>query len=341
MLVTVTGASGHVGNNLVRRLLASGRNVRALVGPGDRASLGGLRVEVAECDVRDPGAVRQQLRGSDVVYHLAAVISLEARDEALMHDVNVTGVRHVLDACRDEGVRRLVHFSSVHAFEADATERVVDEQRALTTDAHDPAYNRCKAEGTRLVLDAVDKGLDAVILHPAGILGPNDFNPSHIGRYVLDVMRRKVPALVEGGYNFCDVRDVVTSAITAELHAPRGARYILGGEWTSMGDIARWVGEATGVKVPRVVTPLWLARVALPFMSLQARVRGAHPVYTSASLHALATQRNVCDALARADLGHEPRSIERSVKDTARWFVDHLAPTDQSGRFPALAPARG
>lgn len=218
-MVVVTGASGHVGGNLVRALLAAGHTVRALIRSDTRA-LEGLDAEVRRGDLTDPGFTREAIRGAEIVYHLASEISLLGNARGQIEALNVNGVRNVIAACRANGVRRLVHFSSIHALVDRPRTTPMDESRALVTGPAHSAYDRSKAEGERLVREAVQAGLDAVILNPTGILGPLDFKPSHLGEVVRAMARGGMRLLVDGGFDWVDVRDVAQAAVTAAERAP-------------------------------------------------------------------------------------------------------------------------
>src|SRR5437764_3023670 len=163
MNIAVTGATGHVGANLVRTLLDGGRRVRALIHDGNRKGLEGLDVEFADGDLLDPASLVRAFDGCELVYHLAARISIAPGDDAAVHAVNADGTHNVVAACLTTGVRRLVHFSSIHALSPLPHELPIDETRALTSGAV-PPYDRSKAAAERSVLEGLDRGLDAIIV---------------------------------------------------------------------------------------------------------------------------------------------------------------------------------
>ena len=320
-LVAVSGAAGHIGANLVRALLARGRRVRALVRE-HTAGLDGLPVEIVQCDVTDAEACRGALSGAAVVYHLAARISVGWDPPAPVEAVNVGGTRNVVEACLTCGVERLVHFSSIHAFAAEPVDGVIDEARPLASaDSHTLVYDRTKAEGERLVVAGVARGLHAVIVNPASVLGPNDFTPSAMGEVLLDLFHGRFPALVGGaGFNWVDVRDVVSAALAAEGRGRDGEHYLLTGHFMSLVELARLWGRVSGAKIPRTVVPMGLARVAAPFAATWARLRGRRALFTSDSLRVLRNHRQISHARASAELGHAPRPLEETLRDTHAWF---------------------
>mgnify|MGYP000911228373 CR=1 FL=1 len=328
MNISVTGAAGHLGGFLVRDLLAQGHTVRALV-HHDGAALEGLAIDRVDGDVLDPAAVARLVDGAEIVYHLAARIQLLIGEAEAVRAVNVEGTRNVVKACRAAGVRRLVHFSSIHAIEHEPRHGVVDETRDLVTrDA--PTYGLTKAAGERVVMDAVRDGLDAVVVRPTGCMGPLDFRPSAIGQALLDMARGRVPALAEGGFNWVDCRDVVRSAIAAASLAKTGERYILGGTWQHIRETAALVHEVTGARTPRIVLPMWVAQAAVPFFEGYTRLTNKPVQLSYASLHALRFHQKVDDGKARRELGHTSRPIRETMTDLFNWYRE-------TGRYPARA----
>ncbi|RMG43180.1 MAG: NAD-dependent epimerase/dehydratase family protein [Acidobacteria bacterium] len=316
----VTGAAGHVGANLVRALLARNRPVRACVHRDERA-LAGLPVERAPLDLLDRDSVRRAVSGADIVFHAAARIFLDepGQDEGIR--VNVEGTRNVIEACREAGVRRLVHVSSVHALEQRPHDSPLDADRALAEETGPLPYDRSKARAERLVLEAVARGLDAVIVAPGAVIGPFDFKPSRMGRLLLALARGRVPALARGGYTWVDARDVAEALIAAAERGTRGRRYLVSGPYATFAELARLVGEASGTRPPRIVVPLWLARLGAPFAAAIARFRGETPLYSPASVAAVAHGNPAVDIRPAArDLGFRPRPLESTVADTIAWF---------------------
>jgi len=153
------------------------------------------------------------VEGVEVVYHAAARISLK-HDDPVATRINTEGARNVVEACLAAGVRRLVHFSSIHACSPNPPDQPIDEARPLFDDSP-LAYDRSKAAGEGEVRAGIERGLDAVIVVPTAVIGPNDFKPSRMGRLVVDVCKRRLPATVEGGFNWVDVRDVAAGALAA------------------------------------------------------------------------------------------------------------------------------
>jgi dihydroflavonol-4-reductase len=322
MTVAVTGATGHIGANLVRALINEGRSARCLVHVNCQA-VDGLDIERFQGDVRDLESLCRAFQGADVVYHLAASISLSMADWPMLEAINVTGTRNVVEACLRTGVRRLVHFSSIHALVQEPLTIPVDESRPLVESRHYPPYDRSKAAAEREVRRGMEKGLNAVIIYPTAIIGPYDYQLSYFGEALLAMAQRRLPALVTGGFDWVDVRDVVAGALLAEEKAPAGASYLLSGHWVSMCDIAAMVKEITGIATSRMVCPLWLARIGAPFIKVISQLNGKRPLYTSVSLRALKSNRHISHERATRELGYEPRPFRETLVDTLRWFEEN------------------
>lgn len=317
-MVVVTGATGHLGNNLVPLLLSRGEQVRCLVHT-NAGALEDFDVEVVRGDVCDRESLDAAFADADIVYHLAAKISIVGDPDGSVEAVNVDGAHNVARACLDAGVRRLVHCSSCHAFDINTPEPV-DETAGRATASH-PAYDFSKFRGEERVRQVIAEGLDATIVNPSGVIGPNDPEPSRMGRTLLGFAQRTMPSMIDGGFDFVDVRDVVSSVVAAGERGRTGENYLLGGHWAHVTAMAGYVEELTGAKPPWFTSPMWLAQVGAPFMTAWHAVTGLEPLYTGEALHALRATRELSHAKAHAELGHDPRPTRDSVHDALRSFA--------------------
>jgi dihydroflavonol-4-reductase len=320
-MVVITGVSGLVGGNLARDLLARGRKVRGLI-HRDRRALQGLEMELVQADVRDPASLLRALKGAEVVYHLAAAISLEMDSWTEVEAVNVQGTRNVVDACIQSGVKRLVHFSSIHALEQEPLNIPLDESRQRVAPSKKiPPYDVSKAAGEEEVRKSIQRGLEAVILNPTAIVGPFDYSPSYFGRAIIALVKGRIPALVAGGFDWVDVRDVVQAALRAEQVALNGARYIVSGHWHSVRQVADMVAGLTGTRAPRLSVPIRLAYQVAPAMAMLARFNRSQPFYTRVSLRALHSNQQISHARATRELDYQPRPFRETLADTLDWFA--------------------
>jgi dihydroflavonol-4-reductase len=315
--VLVTGGSGYVGVNLVPELLERGDDVRVL----DRALhplLTGTAAQFVPADVRDAAAVAEAATGCEVVFHLAALISVVGGMGGKVHDVNVRGSANVAAAARKTGAR-LVQCSSVHAFDTTG-EQPVSESSRRAERADLPAYDRSKAAAEAAVRAEVARGLDAVIVNPTGIIGPRDPGPSRTGTMLRALRAHKLPAVIEGGFDWVDVRDVVAGLLAAQQHGRTGENYLLPGHRRSLRELADAVARISGVPAPRFTLPLWFARIWSPGATLLAR-RTANPLlYTGDTLETVAAFPHVDGRRAASELGHRPRPLDRTLTDLFSWF---------------------
>jgi len=319
MTAVMTGASGHVGAALSRELLSAGDEVRLLVHRDTRA-LAGLEAERVQADLTDPQSVEDAFRGAEIVYHLAASISLDRRHLETLRRVNIEGTANVIRACRRCSVRRLVHFSSIEALADLNPRKATDESNPLAAPADTTRYGWTKAESERLVLEAAGAGLDAVILSPTAILGPHDYKPSHLGQSLLDLYHNRLPALIRGGFNWVDVRDVAQATLKARTAGRSGERYILGGTWRSIAQMAALVGQITGRNGSRLVLPAWATRAAAGIAGAVPGVMSRFPAFTPDALIAIGKHREVSCAKAIRELNYAPRALEETLRDTFDWF---------------------
>lgn len=319
MTVAVTGASGHVGGNLVREIIKQGRKVRVLARQ-DRRAFEGLNVEIVEGDVLDKKSLLRLFDGAESAFHLAARISIIGDQGGLVEETNHKGTCNVLDACMETGVKRLVHFSSIHAYHTNPKQKEISETRELAAGKDSMAYDRSKAMGQMAVIKAAERGLNAVVVNPTAVLGPYDYKPSRMGQVILDLYHHKLPALIDAGYNWVDVRDVVAGALAAEKLGRTGESYLLAGRWEHFGKLAQLVNKFTGEKIPKMATPLWLASFAAPFALYWSKISGTMPKLTPESVRVLRGHRYISHEKANKEFGYNPRPLEETVRDTLDWF---------------------
>ena len=319
-MILVTGAAGHIGNVLVRQLLADGSQVRALILPGEDArALDGLNIEKVPGNVLDPASLLRAFKGVDVVYHLAGIISIMPGRDDLMRSVNIQGTKNILEAARQCKVKRVLYTSSIHALSRNC-EGVIDEQ--VPFDPHNQAgeYDRTKAEASVAVLKAVRNGLDAVIVCPTGVIGPNDYRRSEMGELLREWMQKKTHILIEGAYDFVDVRDVARGMILAIQKGRRGEVYILSGEQIKLNHMKQLVQKAMGFSTATINIPLWLARLFARVSPLYYRLTRQIPKFTAYSLETVCGNSVISSAKAKHELGYYARPLFKTIADTIQWW---------------------
>ena len=322
MKVAVTGASGHIGNYLVRELKKQGNEVKALV-HDFKNDLDKLDVEIIQGNLLDPESLNLLCSDADVVFHLAAVIALDNRHPEKVYAVNVTGTKNIIAASMSAGVKKFIHFSSIDAFAKVRPDQVLDEECPLI-ETRDSIYEITKAESERLVMKAVTEGLDAVILCPTAVVGPFDYRGSFLGDALKKIFVNKLPMLVTGGYNWVDVRDVADAAICSVEKGRKGEKYILSGNYADLTELSETAGKITGKKTPSLTAPVFLAKLALPFLWVYYSMFNGRPIYTSQSLNLLINSpKNISFEKAKKELGYIPRPLEQTLSDTFVWYREN------------------
>ncbi len=318
MRISITGASGHVGANLCRTLLQKGYEINVLLHEDDRA-IRGLPLNIIKGNTSDINSLDDLIRNTDVVIHAAAYISVNQHNDEQVIATNVTGTRNIIAKCIEYKVKRLIHFSSIHAFNSYPLTVALDEQRDLVTNAA-YIYDTTKAESERLVRQANGSELETIVLSPTSVIGPNDFKPSMVGRSLINIYKGKVPALIQGGYDFVDVRDLVDATINAITMGKPGEKYLLSGGWHSIKEFGNLVGKVSGTKSPWFICPIWLAKIFLPlaklFLAEEIRL-----IFNKQTLEILESgHRNISSAKAQKELNLKYRPLEESISDSFNWF---------------------
>jgi len=317
MTYLVTGATGLLGNNVVRLLLARGQAVRVLVRAGsDERPLAGLNVERMIGDVTDAEAVERAVAGVKVVIHSAAHVHLGWKQWDRHRAINVEGTRNVARAARRHGAR-LVHVSAINALGLGRLEQPADEESALEGIVPCP-YVVTKRQAEEVVLDEVGQGLNAVIVNPGCMFGPWDWKPSS-GKMLLAVTRVAMVAPL-GAASFCDARDVAEGTLAAAERGQCGRRYILAGHnlryWEAWQQMARLAGKR-GPLLP--MGPLFRA-ISGPILDLRTWWTGREGDANSAVLRLGRQQHCFSSRRAQEELGYRIRPFAETLQDTWDWF---------------------
>ncbi|AFU03653.1 NAD-dependent epimerase/dehydratase family protein [Nocardia brasiliensis] len=329
MKVAVTGAAGYLGTNLLRLLAARGDEITAIdrvVPPATTLP----NVTWVSGDVLDPASMRDALQGAEIVYHLVAVITLAEKND-LAWKVNTEGVRVVAEAALAVGARRMVHASSIHAFDQYRCGGRIDEQAARSTDDALPVYDRSKWAGEVALRKVIDNGLDAVLCNPTGVFGPLDYSRplSRINRTLRDAAQGRIPAMIGGGFDLVDVRDVAAGLILAAEKGRTGENYLLGGEMISMLELCRLAANHGGKRGPKFAISPKLVSGVIPVLAPIGKLFKSD-IVSKAALGALISAPLVDHGKAERELGYQPRSTDDTVRDLVAFFADPtpLTPPD-------------
>ena len=315
----VSGATGFVGLNLVEALLARGWRVLALHRAGsDLQYLRRLPAERVVGDVTDASSLRRALPPDvDAVFHVAGDTSQWSGANARQSRVNVDGTRNMVGAALERRARRFVHTSSISAY--GQIRGRIDERAAQLGGVSPVNYQRSKYLAEQAVRAGIERGLDAVILNPAGILGPYDTRSW--ARLFFLVAEGRLPGVPPGRTSFCHVREVALAHIAAAERGRSGENYLLGGTDARYQELLREIGDALGKPIPARVTPGWALHAAARVAALWSRVTGRQPTLTPEAAAAV-TRELTCDCTkAVHELGLRAVPLRDMVLDCARWLA--------------------
>jgi len=327
----VSGGTGFVGNNVVKELTQSGAAVRTLVRSKEKAerALRGINAEIFFGDVRDRDAVEKLFDGLEtgeiVFIHTASMVLIggNKKQYKTMDDINYNGVKNIIEACLKHKAR-LLYVSSVHAVTEPPGRRLTTEIENFDPKSVVGKYAKSKARASALVMDAVkNQGLDAVLVHPGGITGPYDYSDTHLTQMVVDYMEKRIPAAVNGGYDFVDVRDVSSGIIKAAEKGRAGDCFLLTNKYYPVKEMLAMLHEITGGKKIKSTLPMWLAYFSVPFLSAYFKLRGKRPLYTAYSLYTLNSNSNYSHEKASRELGYTPRDLRESLADTVKFINEN------------------
>lgn len=321
MLMLVTGATGFVGNNVVRLALERGHEVRVLLREGsDPRPTEGLDVQVARGDVRDADAVLKACDGVVAVVHAAAVVHIGWSGLEIQRSVNVSGARNMAVGARRAGAR-MIHVSSVDALGVGSRDQPADEDSPRTGKIP-CSYVVTKREAEDAVREEIEQGTDAVIVNPGFMLGPWDWKPSS-GRMLLEVAKRFTPLAPTGGMTLCDIRDVADGILSAIAQGKTGRQYILAGHNMPYRDAWNLFADISGGSKPVFPAGPLLRALGGGFGDLLTKVTGREPDVNSAAVRMSSQFHYYSSHRAMEELGYQMRPAQESVEAAWEWFQEH------------------
>lgn len=317
--VALTGAGGHIGMAILQELKRRNIACRVLI-RSEEDYFRNQGIEYIKGSINDAGSVTQLLQGCDALIHCAARISINGDKEGLVHRTNVEGVRTVMQAALGQKLKRVVHLSSIHAYNPSPRHEALDEQRDFVSDTA-YAYDKSKRDGQRVVQEYIAQGLPAIILNPTSVTGPPERKLSLQAKAIRDIYLGRIPAIFKGGYDWVDVRDVASAICNALTMGNIGENYLLSGSYYSLKQVVQMVSEVKGRPIRTLTIPVWTARAGLPFVALQSKISGRPPLYTIESIDILRHgSMNIDNRKARRDLLFNPRPFSETLRD----LVAHL-----------------
>ncbi|HOP11278.1 MAG TPA: NAD-dependent epimerase/dehydratase family protein [Oscillospiraceae bacterium] len=321
----VTGAFGHLGSTIVSILNERGYEVRGLALPGDSSPLtkatGTAKIYYGDvCDIDSLKEIFDVPQDRElIVIHAAGIVSIATKYNPLVQRVNVMGTRNIIKKCFETKAKRLVYVSSVHAIPELGKGNQIREIKKFDPEEVRGLYAKTKAEATQCVLDAAANGLDAVVVHPSGIIGPNDYGSSHTAQMIIDYFNGKLQTCVRGGYDFVDVRDVAEGTIAAAEKGKSGECYILSNRYCSVEELFDEMQKMSGRRKASVL-PLWVAKMFAPIAELYYKARKRPPLYTPYSLYTLEANADFSHKKADSELGYKTRTLKQTLADTVAFL---------------------
>lgn len=322
MKVALTGASGHVGISVMQELQRRGIPFKALVHQDTQYFID-RNIEFVKGEVNSRRDMETLLEGCDALIHSAAIISINGDPTGYVRKVNVDGVRNVMQTALDLQLKRVVHISSIHAYQSWPIDKVLDENSPFV-DQDAFAYDQSKRDGQLIVKEFVKQGLPAVILNPTSVTGPPENKMSYQGKAMLDIYNKKIPAIFNGGFDWVDLRDVTTAVCNALTMGRVGENYLLAGKYYTMREIVDIISEIKGEKIKIPTIPVSFAMMGLPFVKMQAFFTGKEPLYTNESIDVLVYgNRKISSKKAFDELNFKSRDFKETLRDLINWFKEN------------------
>lgn len=325
----VTGAAGFLGGTICRQLVERGEKVRAFVLPNDRAmKFVPKETEIVEGDLCDMESLQRFFavpEGTEtIVLHIASIVTVNPDYNQKVMDVNVGGTKNIINLCLEhKECKKLVYCSSTGAIPELPKGQKIKEVTHFDAEKVVGCYSQSKALATQAVMDAVhEKGLHACVVHPSGILGPEDFAVGETTKTVIDIINGEMPMGIAGSFNLCDVRDLAQGTILAADKGKDGNCYILGNKEVSFKAFTKLLMEESGCKPIRCFLPIKVANFLADMLEKQAKKKGTKPLMTTFSVYNLARNNEFDCTKAQRELGYKTRSYKETIRDEVKWLKE-------------------
>ena len=322
----VTGATGFLGRAVVEELVRRRAQVYALVLHNDPyIDLLPKEVHTDIGDVCDKSSLADFFAGADsrtCVIHCAGIVSVASRPGPRLYQVNVGGTWKVLRQCMEHGVGKMLYVSSVHAIPEKPKGCIITEDCEFSPGLVDGDYAKSKATATDLVFDAAERGLNASIVFPSGIIGPGDLQGGSFTSMAKSFLAGKLPLAVRGGYDFVDVRDVANGILACSESGEPGKGYILSGHYVTIRRMLQVIGTAAKRRYRPICLPLGLAKLAAPYYERRSLKDRKPLFFTPHSVSVLASNGQFSHAAATKCFAYQPRPTEETLLDMTAWLLD-------------------
>lgn len=325
----VTGSTGFLGSNLINALLERGYEVKALVRSKAKAQkiLGGLKLEIIEGDLDNVTGFAGALEGCDALFHTAAYFReyyAPGDHWPTLEKLNVTATIELLRAAERAGVKRAIHTSSSGVIGMKPGHQPGDEDTPQSASQHANLYFRSKKLADDAIREFTKRSrLEVVTVFPGWMHGPGDAAPTAGGQVVLDLLARKMPALLDGGTSAVDVRDVANGMILALEKGKPSDRFILAGRFVSLEALGRAVERASSVPTPKMVLPASAALAVAWVTERMATITKQPSSMTVAGVKTMLGKDAVSSEKAIRELGVSFRDFDETARDAVNWFREN------------------
>lgn len=322
----IIGGLGHLGLTVAKQLSENGKKVIIfdVQIPEAHHNLDSIDFQYGDITrIKDLDLLFRTLEKPVYVIHCASIVSISTKPGPKLFDVNVTGTKNIVKVCSKYKVKRLIYVSTVHALEEKPKGIVIKEQDSFDEKKVIGHYAKTKARASQIVLDATKRGLDAIVVHPSGIIGPNDFNVGHTTRLIVDYLNGDLTAAINGGYDFVDVRDACAGIISALKRGKAGQCYILSNQFVSLRVLLDSLSKITKQKPIKTYLPMWFIMPLSHVAEFYYRMRKVKPLFTSYSLYTLRSNALFSHEKATSELGYSTRPLEQTLADTVDWLWTH------------------
>ena len=325
MKCVVTGATGHIGNVLVRNLYQHGYDITAVVLPSDDISMIESYATIAYGNILDTSFLETVFKDQDLVFHLAGIVEIGSGKKKLINLVNVEGTRNVLNSAIKCNIKRFIYTSSVHAIPELPKPQIQSEITEFDPDKVKGLYAKSKALATQIVLEQKKGPMDIVIVHPSGVIGPFDYKMSNTSQMFIDFMLGRLTAYLKGGYNFVDVRDAAEGIRLAAEKGKRGECYILSGSEITVKELLDEIALSSGKKKIKTKIAYWFILAMSYFAEIYYKVVRQKPLFTRYSIIVLNSNYHFSNQKAKDELGYVTRDIKETIHDTMDFIRErHL-----------------
>lgn len=327
----ITGITGFLGRNIVKELLAKEKDAEIIgfVLPNDNhrdfSSLNCSPIFI-EGNILNEEDVKKFLstpsQGDKYLIHAAGRISVYKKGDPLTTKINVEGTKIITDLAKSLGFKKMIYVSSVDALNKTKGNEKIFEQARYDETKVDGVYSKSKANAGNYVLDQASDKFEVVIVNPSAIMGPDDPFGAPINIAIKKAIHGKLPAVVKGGYDIVDVRDVAYGIVALLQKGQNKESYLLTGNYTSVKDLMNAASEISNSKKVRLVVPHWLIKCISPFIEISAKLFKKKPLFTGFSMDCLNQNSNYSHQKSEDTFNYNPRSIHDSLIDTIKWMND-------------------